>query len=79
MGGVAECFEPYYGITIEKGDRKIDVLVCFMCLQAEVYGAYAGNGFVLSGAHANVFVAAAKAHGLGLPYRKIKQPPNSTH
>ena len=68
-GSVAECFEPYFGLTIERGDRKIDIVVCFSCLQAEVFGAYSDTGFILARTHADVFIASAKRHDLGLPFR----------
>lgn len=69
-GTIAPCFEPYFGLTIERGDKKIDIVVCFSCLQAHVYGAYADDGFILANTHADVFIASAKRHGLGLPYRE---------
>jgi hypothetical protein len=78
-GTVAACFDPYFGLTIEKGDRKIDVLVCFMCLNGRVYGAYSRGDFILSNAHVDAFLSAAKAHGLGLPYRNAIPPANPSH
>jgi hypothetical protein len=73
---VAACFDPYFALKIERGIRKIDIVVCFDCLTARMYGAYADNSFILAGTHVGVFLDSAKQHDLSLPYRaaRIEHP-----
>ena len=78
-GSVASCFEPYFGLTLQKGDKKIDIVVCFMCLNAKVYGAYAESYFILSRSHSDVFIESAKRHKLSLPYEDLKSHANGVY
>jgi hypothetical protein len=79
QGGFDSSFEPFFGLTIERGNKRIDVLVCFTCMRAFVYGAYAGDSFILDNAHEDAFFDSAKKHGLGLPYRNAMSPAISSH
>lgn len=36
---VASCFNPRHGLRIEAGERTIDLVICFECLQIEAHGA----------------------------------------
>jgi len=36
---VASCFSPRHGLRVEKGDRTVDLVICFECLQIEGHGA----------------------------------------
>jgi hypothetical protein len=76
-GFAASCFEPIYGVTIERGVKKIDLVVCFMCLQLEAYGAYGGSGALINGDPAPIFSAVLKRHGIVLP-SLIPAPNQST-
>ena len=36
-GSVAKCFDPRHGIRIKDGDKTIDLVICFMCYQTQVF------------------------------------------
>jgi len=72
-GTVLPCFIPHHGLKIERGQKKIDLLICFGCLEGIAYGAYAANGFPVTDAPEAAFNDALTRHKLPLP-----RSPNQT-
>ncbi|MEZ0228867.1 MAG: hypothetical protein ACAI25_09595, partial [Planctomycetota bacterium] len=36
-GPVAKCFEPHHGLHAKQGDKTVDLVICFVCLQTQVH------------------------------------------
>ena len=66
-GTVASCFMPHHGLTIERGEKKIDLVICFTCLEGLAFGAYASNQYLVTDTPLTVFNAALERHKLPLP------------
>ncbi len=41
---VAACFDPRHGIRATQGDRSIDLVICFECLQLKLYDSGTADG-----------------------------------
>jgi hypothetical protein len=63
-GATVMCFEPRHALTISTKEKRIDILVCFECLQGGVWGAYSAKGFVTTHAPAIVFNKIAATYKL---------------
>jgi len=72
-GTVASCFIPHHGLTIERGAKKVDLVICFTCLEGLAFGAYASNQYLVTDTPLALFNAA-------LERRKLPRPevPNQT-
>ena len=66
-GTVASCFIPHHGLTIECGAKKMDLVICFTCLEGLAFGAYASNQYLVTDTPLTVFNAALERHKLPLP------------
>lgn len=48
-GSVAACFIPHHGLRVRKGERVVDLVVCFKCAQVNVYeNDMRGEGVLIS-------------------------------
>jgi hypothetical protein len=66
-GRVAACFDPHHGLTIVRGAKKVDLLICFTCLNGQAFGAYAGNEFLVTSSPLKKFNESLLKHHLPLP------------
>jgi hypothetical protein len=68
FGMAALCFIPRHGLRLKGGGKTVDLVICFECLQVQVY---ADNekpeGFLTTGEPQEVFDATLKAAGVKLP------------
>ena len=65
--GPAACFNPRHTITVEKGARRIDLVICFECTWIYIYGGSSSgktNRLLFSQSVSPVFDALFKKHGL---------------
>src|SRR5262249_43121519 len=68
FGMAAACFNPRHGLRLKGGDRTVDLVICFECLQVQVFVDGAGEkGFLTTGEPQKDFDAALKAAGVRLP------------
>ncbi len=37
-GSPAACFDPHHAATLKRGDKQVDVVICYQCSQMYVYG-----------------------------------------
>lgn len=58
------CFDPHHGLTIQKGDKKIDILVCFKCIGLVAVGMDRGGSCTITSAPAEIFDRIAAGHHL---------------
>ncbi|NUP10242.1 MAG: hypothetical protein HOW73_29685 [Polyangiaceae bacterium] len=65
-GGAFVCFQPRHALTIGKGRRSLDILICYSCLQLFVYGGGdIGNKPLLTSSSVEPAVTAIfESHGL---------------
>lgn len=54
-GSVAACFNPRHGIKFVTGNKSIDLVICFECSSAQVYGINNNRGILLTGYANNAF------------------------
>lgn len=72
-GMVAGCFIPRHGLRLKGGDKAVDLVICFQCLQVEVcVGGKQEKGFLTTGDPQKQFDAALKLAGVQLP-RQAKE------
>ena len=61
----ASCFLPRHGLRARRGDATVDLLLCYECLRARIYGAGAEPAEVATGAEVEPELTALfRAHGL---------------
>ena len=77
-GTVAACFIPHHGLTIEHGEKKIDLVICFTCFEGLAFGAYASSQYLVTDTPLTVFNAALQRHKLPLPEKKPNQSSEPT-
>jgi hypothetical protein len=66
-GVAAACFIPRHGIRLKGDDKTVDLVICFQCLQVEVYvDGKREKGFLTSGDPQPTFDAVLKAAGIQL-------------
>ena len=63
-GGIAYCFEPRHALRIQTGDARLDLNICFECLQIFPHGFNGDRGIPVTRSPEAVFDAALKKHGL---------------
>jgi hypothetical protein len=55
-GSVAGCFNPRHGIRVKRGDKTLDLVICFQCFQVEVFdGDKRDKGFLITDAARDAF------------------------
>jgi len=65
--GPASCFNPRHALSLEKGARRIDLVICFECTWIYIYGGSSSgktNRLLFSPSVSPVFDALFKKHGL---------------
>jgi hypothetical protein len=68
FGMAAACFIPRHGLRLEGGGRKVDLVICFECLQVQVFiDGKPAAGFLTSAEPQQTFDAVLKAAGVKLP------------
>jgi hypothetical protein len=68
QGVAAECFNPRHGIRATRGDQTTDFVICFECLQVEVYvGDKRTNSFLVSRSPQPLFDKILRDAGVPLP------------
>jgi hypothetical protein len=73
FGIAAGCFNPRHGLRLKGGGKSVDLVICFECLQVEVFvNGESSKGFLTSGDPQKEFDAALKAAGINLPKRAKK-------
>ena len=77
-GSVSSCFIPHHGLTIERGEKKLDLVICFTCFEGLAFGAYTSNQYLVTDTPLAVFNTALKRHSLPLPEEKPNQTPEPT-
>jgi hypothetical protein len=69
-GAVAVCFLPRHGLRAERGGAAVDLVLCYECMQARVYGAGAEPGEIATASTVEPEVSAFfRAQGLELDAR----------
>ena len=63
-GDIAMCFLPRHALRIAAPSRTVDIIVCFECREALVFGALNGDGFRTSESPARYFNKIAAKYGL---------------
>ena len=63
-GVIAYCFEPRHALRIQTGAARVDLNICFECLQIFPHGLNGDRGIPVTRAPEAVFDAALKKHGL---------------
>lgn len=64
-GDGAACFLPRHGLRARRGDATVDLVVCYECQRAKVYGAAAEPALVTTASTVEPELSAAfRAHGL---------------
>ena len=64
---VALCFNPRHGIRVRQGDSVLDLVICFECLQVEVFeGEQRGASFLTSDSPQSVFDEVLREAGVAL-------------
>lgn len=58
--GIAACFNPRHGIHAENNGRQADLVICFECLQVQLFGDAQGE-FLVSGSPQSIFDGTLKA------------------
>ena len=66
-GIIAYCFEPRHALRVETGDARVDLNICFECLQIFPHGFNGDRGIPVTRGPETVFDAALKKHGLRKP------------
>ncbi len=67
-GMVAACFNPRHGIRVTRGGETLDFVICFECLQAEVFAGEQRTGqFLTSSSPQPAFDEVLRAAGVPLP------------
>ena len=55
-GKVAACFQPRHGIRAIRGEKTVDFVICFECLQVQVFaGAKQERGFLITSSPQVIF------------------------
>jgi hypothetical protein len=73
FGIAAGCFNPRHGLRLKGGGKSVDLVICFECLQVQVFvDGETSQGFLTSGDPQKEFDAALKAAGINLPKRAKK-------
>jgi hypothetical protein len=66
-GSVALCFWPRHAIRLRNGERTMEFVICFECLQVEVFrNGEPAEGFLISESPQQTFDACLKAAGVPL-------------
>jgi hypothetical protein len=63
-GVIAYCFEPRHALRIETGDTRVDLNICFECLQVRPVGFHGDRGIPVTRVPEAIFDALLKKHGL---------------
>ena len=64
---VAMCFNPRHGIHVVRGETVHDLVICFECLQVEVFeNGQPAKGFLVSDSPQSVFEDALRAANVPL-------------
>jgi hypothetical protein len=72
-GAVEKCFIPRHGVRLKGGGKTVDLVICFECLQVEVFvDGKREKGFLTSGEPQQAFDATLKTAGVPLPKRAKK-------
>jgi hypothetical protein len=67
-GSMPDCFNPRHGIRVTRGDKTLDLVICFQCLQVEVYaGDQRGKGFLIKDTPRALFNKVLKDADVPLP------------
>jgi hypothetical protein len=69
-GVAAACFNPRHGIRITKGDKVVDIVICFECASARCYGINDGMGFLLTSSASPAFDAFLSRNNIPLAEKK---------
>jgi hypothetical protein len=68
FGMAAACFIPRHGIRLKGGGKTVDLVICFECLQVQVFvDGERTKGFLTTGEPQREFDATLKAAGVKLP------------
>jgi hypothetical protein len=68
FGMVAGCFIPRHGLRLKGGGKMVDLVICFQCLQVQVFGdGEKQKGFLTTGEPQKEFDATLKVAGVKLP------------
>src|SRR5829696_4569024 len=66
-GIAANCFNPRHGIRATRGDQMVDFVICFECLQVQVYaGAGRAGGFLTTASPQPAFDRVLREAGVPL-------------
>jgi hypothetical protein len=70
-GRVAMCFLPRHGVVLRRGEERLDLVICYECLQLRMYreGAGESGGVRTSDEVEGEVSAVFRAHGLTLAAR----------
>jgi hypothetical protein len=63
-GVIAYCFEPRHALRIETGDTRVDLNICFECLQIHPVGFHGDRAIPVTRAPEGIFDASLKKYGL---------------
>jgi uncharacterized protein (DUF488 family) len=63
-GVIAYCFEPRHALRVETADARVDLNICFECLQIFPHGFNGNRSIPVTRGPEAVFDAALKKHGL---------------
>jgi hypothetical protein len=73
FGMAAACFNPRHGLRLKSGGQSVDLVICFECLQVQVFvNGKEGGGFLITGDSQKHFDAVLKAAGVRLPKSAAK-------
>lgn len=61
---LAMCFEPHHGLRVIDGEKEVDFVICFSCLQVRAYNFAQGETFSMDDYPEKTYDAALRRHGL---------------